>query len=121
MTLYLFSDIGPGDGGTPMLRGSHKTIARLLAEAEPAGLSHQELTKKLPLANTECAVEVTGEAGDVAMLHPLLIHGFGPNAGSRVRFACNPQYPLKEAMVLDRADGKHSPVEEAIRRALILS
>jgi uncharacterized protein (DUF433 family) len=121
VTLYLFSDMEPGDGGTPMIRGSHQVVARLLAEAEPAGLSHEELTKMLPLADLTRVAQVTGEAGDVAMLHPFLIHGFGPNVGSRVRFACNPQYPLKEAMETDRPDGQHSPVEEAIRRALALS
>lgn len=121
VTLYLFSDLERGDGGTPMIRASHRAVARLLAGAEPAGLSHEELTNKLPQADTTCIVQITGEAGDVAMLHPFLIHGFGPNTGSRVRFACNPQYPLKEAMILNRLDGAHSPVEEAIRRALDLS
>src|SRR5579862_3064256 len=29
--------------------------------------------------------EVTGEAGDIAMLHSMTIHGFGPNRGSRTR------------------------------------
>jgi ectoine hydroxylase-related dioxygenase (phytanoyl-CoA dioxygenase family) len=63
-------------------------------------------------------VELTGEAGEVAMLHPFLIHGFSANTGTKVRFACNPRYSLKQPMELDRADSAHSPVEEAIRRAL---
>lgn len=121
VTLYLFSDLEPGDGGTPMIRGSHRAVAGLLAEAEPAGLSHAELTKQLPEADMTRVAQVTGEAGDVALLHPFLIHGFGPNTGSRVRFACNPQYPLKAALELNRPNGQCSPVEEAIRRALALS
>lgn len=52
------------------------------------------------------------------MLHPMVIHGFGPNMGSRIRFACNPQYQLKEPMRLDRVDAAYSPVEEAIRAGL---
>jgi hypothetical protein len=51
-------------------------------------------------------------------MHPLLIHGFGPNRGNKIRFACNPLLPLKEPMQLDRSDGAYSPVEEAIRRAI---
>lgn len=118
VTLFLFSDIGPGDGGTPVVRGSHHAVARLLAAAEPAGLSLGELQARLPEVNPAQVIEVAGEAGDVAMLHPMLIHGFGPNRGTRIRFACNPQYQLKEPMKLDRPDGSYSPVEEAIRRAL---
>ena len=42
-----------------------------------------------------------------------------PNRGSRIRFACNPQYQLKEPMQLDRAGAAYSPVEETIREALV--
>ena len=101
-----------------MLRGSHLDVARLLAAAEPAGLAHPELQARLPDADSARIDAVTGRAGDVALLHPFLIHGFGPNRGTRVRFACNPQYALRDPMRLDRPDGAHSPVEEAIRRGL---
>jgi Phytanoyl-CoA dioxygenase (PhyH) len=121
VAVFLFSDIGPGDGGTPLVRGSHRMVARLLEQAEPAGLDCDELNKMLPPVDTGKIVEVTGEAGDVAMLHPFLIHGFSPNHGNRIRFACNPQYQLKEPMKLDRRDGLYSPVERAICRALCLS
>lgn len=47
VTLFLFSDIGPGDGGTPVFRGSHRAVARLLATSEPAGRSLTELQSKL--------------------------------------------------------------------------
>lgn len=118
VTLYLFSDVGAGDGGTPVVRGSHRVVAQLLAASEPGGLSAAELAARLPQPEPSQIVCVEGEAGDVAMLHPFVIHGFGPNAGTRVRFACNPQYPLRERMSLERSDGDHSPVEEAIRRAI---
>ncbi len=68
VTLFLFSDIGPGDGGTPVARGSHHAVARLLAAAEPPGLSLAELQAKLPPVDPAGILEVTGEAGDVAML-----------------------------------------------------
>jgi ectoine hydroxylase-related dioxygenase (phytanoyl-CoA dioxygenase family) len=118
VTLFLFSDIELGDGGTPMVRGSHHAIARLLAEAEPNGLSPGDLAARLPCVEPAQIVEVTGHAGDVALLHPLLIHGFGPNRGRRIRFACNPLFRLRESMKLDRPDGSHSPVETAIRAAI---
>lgn len=118
VTVFLFSDVDQGDGGTPVVQGSHQVVARLLAVHEPAGLSPQELQAKLPEAEPNKVVAVTGAAGDVAMLHPLLIHGFGPNRGNRIRFACNPQYALRQSMQLDRADGAYSPVEHALREAL---
>lgn len=118
VTLFLFSDIGSGDGGTPVVCGSHRAVARLLAASEAAGLSHVELHLKLPPVNPAEVIEVTGEAGDVAMLHPMAIHGFGPNRGSRIRFACNPQYQLEVPMQLDRVDANYSPVEDSIRAAL---
>lgn len=118
VTLYLFTDVGPGDGGTPLARGSHHQVAQILAAAEPDGLSIDDLTSRLPAVEDERIVEVTGEAGDIAFLHPFLVHGFGPNRGDRIRVACNPQYPFHTEMDLEREDGDHSPVEEAIRVAL---
>lgn len=101
-----------------MAVGSHRAVARLLADAEPSGLRPRELRRKLPPVNDAQTVEVKGEAGDVAMLHPFLIHGWSANRGANVRFACNPRYSLNAPMELDRADRAFSPVEEAIRRAL---
>ena len=118
VTLYLFSDIEPGDGGTALACGSHHDVARLLCDAEPEGLSIEALTKSLPEVESGRVVEVTGSAGDIAFLHPFLVHGFSANRGQSVRFACNPQYPFKEEMNLMRRDGDHSPVEEAIRVGL---
>jgi uncharacterized protein (DUF433 family) len=118
VTVFFFSDVSPGDGGTAVAVGSHHAVAHLLADAEPAGLRYEDLLHKLPSVKATQVVELTGEAGDVAMLHPFLIHGFSANTGTKVRFACNPRYSLKEPMQIDRADSAHSPVEEAIRRAL---
>jgi len=118
VTLYLFSKIEPGDGGTAIARGSHRDVAKILAAAEPNGLTLDELMERLPVVDPDQIVEVSGNAGDIAFLHPFLIHGFSANDGSEVRFACNPQYPLKSAMNLDRENADYSPVEEAIRIAI---
>ena len=100
-----------------LVAGSHATIARRIAAAEPAGLSNEELTTELPI-DAARVVSLTGRAGDVALPHPFLIHGFAPNRSRRLRFACNPAYPLREPPSLDRLDGRYSPVEMAIRRAM---
>ncbi len=117
VTLFLFSDIASGDGGTAVVRGSHRAVAQLLADAEPAGLTSEKLLRRLPRLQTSRVVELTGQAGDVVILHPFLVHGSSANTGTRVRFACNPRYSLVEPMRLDRTDDAYSPVEEAIRQA----
>lgn len=114
VTLFLFSDVAPGDGGTPVVRGSHYAVARLLAQAEPDELGPQQLEARLLPVDAADVLALTGDAGDVALMHPFAIHGFGPNRGGRVRFACNPRYQLMAPMQLERADGAYSPVEEAI-------
>jgi hypothetical protein len=125
VTLFLFSDTGAGDGGTAMIRGSHMTVARRVAEAGEAGISWSDLKPKLEAANLlspedSQVAHLTGEAGDVALMHPCLIHGFGANNGSRIRFACNPLVQLKEPMQLERPDGMYSAVELAVRNAIRL-
>jgi hypothetical protein len=125
VTLFLFSDAGPGGGGTAMVRGSHLTVARTLAETGEAGISWGDLKNKLPestLNPAESAIaNLIGEAGDVALVHPFLIHGFGANTGKRIRFACNPLVQLRQPPNLNRLDGAYSPVEIAIRNAIGLA
>ena len=125
VTLFLFSDVGPGEGGTAMIRGSHLSVARAIADAGTVvnwddlkpGLS---TTGVLDPSESQIA-HLVGQAGDVALMHPFLIHGFGANQGNRIRFACNPLVQMKDEARLDRTDGKYSAVELALRKGLGLS
>lgn len=120
LPIFMFSDISPGDGGTALSLGSHKICARVLAGAEPDGLDVGTLTRAVANAPREQVVEFTGEAGDVALIHPFVLHARSSNTGSKVRFICNPCYTLKEPMRFDRTpESEHSPVEQAIRQALL--
>jgi hypothetical protein len=62
----------------------------------------------------------TGEAGDVYMCHPFLVHAAQRHQGTTPRFMGqpplhpNPEDPLR----LDRGNGDYSPVEIAIQQAL---
>ena len=120
VTLFLFSDIGPGGGGTAMLLGSHRDVARILADAEPEGLAYETLLERLPHPDLSKLVEATGAAGDVVLMHPFTIHAVNANSGNQVRIACNPQFQLREPMQLLRPDGAYSAVERATRFALSL-
>ncbi len=64
-------------------------------------------------------MEINGEPGDVALLHPFMLHARSPNTGRRVRFICNPCISFKEPMRVKPEDGDSvSPVERAIIRAI---
>ncbi|MCG3147174.1 MAG: hypothetical protein PCFJNLEI_00611 [Verrucomicrobiae bacterium] len=121
LPIFLFSDMGPGDGGTAFSVGSHKITAQILAEAEPAGLDVHALCQRVlsrpgALANVLPAI---GQAGDVVLLHPFMLHARSPNVGQSVRFLCNPCVSLHEPMNLNRTNpADYSPVERAIVQAL---
>jgi hypothetical protein len=119
LPIFLFSDIEPGDGGTAISVGSHQIAARVLADAEPDGLSVYELARRVGSYPREQVLEATGQAGDVFVLHPFMLHARSMNIGQRVRFICNPCISLREPMKLERdAATEYSAVERAIVQAL---
>jgi hypothetical protein len=122
VTLFLFSDAGPGEGGTAMIRGSHLTVMRAIANAR-AGVNWDDLKPTLSAAGVLSPSEsqiahLVGQAGDVALMHPFLIHGFGANHGNRIRFACNPLVQMTDDAKVERSDGEYSAVERALRKGL---
>jgi len=113
--LELLTDIEPDGGGTVIVPGSHKQVARLLAAAQPHGLDAAELSQQ---AKVVCRgmplVKMTGEAGDVVLMHPFLLHGSSWNRSDRVRFVCNRCISLTRPMDFARADRNYSLVELAV-------
>jgi len=119
LPIFLFSDVEPGDGGTAISLGSHQVTARILAESEPEGLDVMELAKRVTAEPRPNVLEATGQAGDVFIMHPFMLHTRSMNTGNRVRFICNPCITLREPMNLQRENAAdYSPVERAIVRAL---
>jgi len=96
LLIFLFSDIEPGDGGTTLSAGSHKVTARILAEAEPDGLDVYNLARAVAAYPRHAVIEATGQAGDVYVMHPFMLHSRSVNTGNRVRFICNPCITLRE-------------------------
>lgn len=119
LPIFLFSDIDPGGGGTCVRPGSHLVTAQVLQEHEPQGLDAGTLSRLVDARTQDLeVVEVSGKAGDVALIHPFLAHARSENTGSRVRFICNPCFVLHQPMEFERPDGDYSPVERAILGAL---
>jgi hypothetical protein len=115
LMLFLFSNVGEHDAPTRIRVGSHFDMARLLAPAGEAGLSHLVLDQ---VGAERPQALATGEAGTVYLCHPFLIHAAQKHRGSVPRFMAQPPLQPAEPLNLHREDGDYSPVEIAIRLAL---
>lgn len=118
--LLMFTDVAPGGGGTAVKPGSHHITSRILRDAEPEGLHHEELTRRVAEATTPLpAIEVRGGAGAMLFMHPHLYHASSPNCSEMVRIASNSCIALHEPMDLNRPDaGAYSLVEQTVVAAL---
>ena len=113
----LFTDVLPGGGATFIAADSVGVVARFLS-AHPEGVGPDDFDTKALLSECRDFREATGDAGDVYLLHPYLLHAVGQNVLKRPRAITNLCYEFKEPMNFHRADGNYSPVEEAVLRGL---
>lgn len=121
LTIVLWSDIAPQGGGTFAAADSVAPVARLLA-AHPEGV----LPSGAPEASFGSLIhqcrdfrELTGQIGDVVLIHPFLLHASSQNHSGKARFITNPPVSLREPMQFDRINpADFSPVELAILRGL---
>ena len=111
----------PQGGGTFAACDSVAPVARLLA-AHPEGVSPggaPEASFGSLIHQCREFVELTGRVGDVALIHPYLLHASSQNLSGKARFITNPPVMLREPMRFDRPDpADFSPVERAVLRGL---
>ena len=124
--IMLFSDVKPDlHGATTVLKGSHKYVSSIIAESGFKGLSGYQIKKRLNECDEDWeAQQFTGRAGDVYLMHPLLVHARSKNIGkygdlSAVRFVCHPAIPLKADMNFCSKD--LTPLEQSILEAVPLT
>ncbi|KAI1488113.1 dihydrofolate reductase-like domain-containing protein [Biscogniauxia mediterranea] len=129
LVIPLFTDVVPCGGGATMLcPGAIPRVARWLRD-HPAGVSPRMVPRGEPGfpdarnaawyrdaiavagADDDNFVEACGSAGDVYVLHPLMVHSATGNARRRVRVVTNPPVSLREPHRFDRPDGAYSLVE----------
>jgi len=127
----LFTDIVPGGGGTVICPDAIPTIAKWLCD-HPDGVSPRMVPRGQPdftkernlewynnlVRSATNFVEVTGNCGDVYILHPLMLHSASSNPLRKVRIITNPPVSLNEPFCFDREDGNYSLVERTTLRAL---
>ena len=148
LVIPLFSDIAPGGGATYIAPDGIDLIARYLAAhpegVVPARLSFVPSTSATltsapldaafveraksapgywshPAAAQRCSrfVELTGDTGDVVLLHPLMLHTASKNHLRVPRVITNPPVALKAPFCFARADADaYSLVELKTLRAL---
>ncbi|MFP6797037.1 MAG: hypothetical protein VB933_08225 [Pseudomonadales bacterium] len=119
----VYSNILPESGGTFIATDSIGPVARLLAE-HPEGLHPDGVQGSgyvIPNLIEQCAhfEELTGEAGDMVLVHPYILHRVSENPSDRPRFIANSALELNDPMRFNRPVGEpHSLVELAVLRAL---
>jgi hypothetical protein len=119
LIVVLFSDIHPKGGGTFIACDSVPLIARFLAE-HPEGIDPNGFPTKDILCQCRDFRETTGNAGDVFLLNPFILHTSSYNHRSEARFMINPSAILNRPMRFDRrSDGSaYSPLEKSVLKAV---
>ena len=110
LTVPIYSDIQPRSGGTFIAPDSIRPVAQLLAQ-HAAGLhpdSVQGSGYLIPGLIEQCSrfEELTGKAGDMALLHPYMLHRVSVNPSTRPRFIANMALVLTEPMRFNRPAGE---------------
>jgi len=131
LTLVLWSDVRHQGGATFVAADSVAPVARFLAAhpegaypfPQPPGVDDAPVFAFADLiAPCREFVEATGEAGDVYLLHPYILHAKSQNVLRLPRIITNPPLTLAEPMRFDRTDpSEFSLVERAVLRALDVS
>lgn len=116
-----FSDVERFCGGTLVASGSHTSICRDLIDYGVKGVSNRILREKFlerESFNLFPMVELIGNAGDVYILHPYLLHARSRNLGSRkdesVRFMAHPSISLKNDLDFTKNINELSILEKSI-------
>ncbi|GAA2065385.1 phytanoyl-CoA dioxygenase family protein [Williamsia deligens] len=120
LALFLISDVGDDDAPTRIRVGSHLDVPRFLAPHGDDGADMFALCAEMDAAGVfddpgRPEVLATGDAGDVFLCHPFLVHAAQVNHSGRPRFMSQPGIMLREQFDLDRPT---APVERAIVDAL---
>ena len=117
LVIALWSDVVPTGGATFLAHDSVKPVAEFLA-ARPEGVAPDGFPFGELIGRCSRFSEATGEAGDVFLMHPYLLHASSRNALRLPRLITNPPLHLAAPMNFDRPDGSYSPIERAVLNAL---
>jgi len=87
LALFLFSDVSVDDAPTRIRSGSHRVVGPMLEPFGDVGLPFSWVELELPEINNLPVELATGDAGDVYLCHPFLVHAAShPHRGTQPRF-----------------------------------
>jgi hypothetical protein len=113
-----WTDVVHQGGPTYIATDSIAKVAKFLAD-RPEGVLPNDFPFKDLVAQCSDFEEATGNAGDVFLLHPFVLHAASQNMLQAIRIITNPPVSLTEPLQLDRPNpDDHSPVERGILHAL---
>lgn len=116
LQIGVWSDIEPQGGGTFVACDSVKYVAEYMAE-RPQGCLPKEF--KTLIDRCQDFVEITGQVGDVVLLHPYILHSASLNCSERVRLITNSTVFMQEPLNFNRENPQEfSLVERAVLNAL---
>ena len=121
LALYLFSDVDQDSAPTRLRRGSHLDVPPILAPAGDDGLEWSEAARQAGQASAHRPIALaTGQAGDVFLCHPFLVHAASwPHQGRLPRIMAQPSVALLgEYPLHGLPPAPPSPVEQAILASL---
>lgn len=113
LILMLFTDVGTNDAPTRIRVRSHFDVAKKLIPFGSTGAPFAEVSARAePAASRREVISATGNAGDVFLCHPLLMHAASfPHRGTSPRFVGQPAIEFEPPH-----DGYdvHVPVDELL-------
>ena len=118
--VMLFSDINPEGGGTAVACGSHNLVTDILIECGLRGCNGPDIGKiALERGFDHLEVEeITGQAGDVVLMHFHLLHARSTNLGQygikSIRYMCHPSVVLTSHLNFNIAVSSMPPVMRAV-------
>jgi len=121
LAFVLWTDMLPRGGGTFVAADSVPVVARFLAD-HPEGVLPGDFDYAGLIGQCRDFTEMTGEAGDVVLLHPYTLHATSQNVLGVARIITNPPLALRAPMNFGRPDaGDFSLAEQAALRGLGVS
>jgi hypothetical protein len=116
LLLCLLSDVDADDAPTRIMPGSHLKIPSLLRPFGDDGVFGLDAPLPEP---TEPITLATGEAGDVFLCHPFLVHAASwPHRGTAPRFVAQPPISLVGDVRLEGSDDELSRVGRVVNARL---
>ena len=119
LALFLFTDVGPDDAPTRLMRGSHLVVPEFLA---PYGEEGTDADAEFWRPSALClpVAHATGSAGDVFLCHPFIVHtATWPHRGTAPRMIAQPAVHAADGFAVDGTDP--SPVARAIVAGLAMA